>query len=546
MRRFLATAAALVAAVTLAACSSGSEGANTDTNTSSPSQTTSADSGSTESGSETGSSSEAPVVTQTSEVNEGSFDKDTLNIDTFLDMTTWDPALADIGFEVVYMSAVYDPLIALDANSQPIPALATSWEWSPDFLTLTMKLRDGITFDDGTKFDADAAVVNLNHLKDGVRSQEAYVNVASIEKVDDMTIKITMKQKDDSFLYFLGIGRSWMTSPKAIEADDFSKPMGSGPYTYDAAASTPQSEYHFHKRDGYWDDATYPFKNVTLFPIFDGTAGINAMLAGQVDMIYGSTTDMQTARDNGWNIFQGIATWSGIQFADFNGDRIPALKDLRVRQAIAMSYDAASALEANGGADAGVLTNQVFPVGSDIEDPSLRDMYAYNLDKAKQLMADAGYADGFDVTMPMSIIFQSLQPATEQALSDLGIKVTWEDMSPPDYQAKVGTYPMYLAVVAIDSNDVANVQRQIVQKQWYNPQPAADVNPEIGALAKKALEATGDEQITLIKELNKKVTEFEPRAVWSQGKNTWFTVPGITVTPITGTMFPPLRYIQKG
>lgn len=542
MRRILATAAALVAAVTLAACSSGSEGANT--NTSTPSETSAAtDSSSSDDG---GESSDAPVVTQTSEVNEGSFDKDTINIDTFLDMTTWDPALADIGFEVVYMSAVYDPLIALDADSNPIPALATEWEWSDDGLTLTMKLRDGITFDDGTKFDADAAVVNLNHLKDGVRSQEAYVNVDSIEKVDDMTIQINMKQKDDAFLYFLGIGRSWMTSPKAIEADDFAQPQGSGPYIYDAAASTPQSEYHFHKRDGYWDDATFPFQNVTLFPIFDGTAGLNAMLAGQVDMIYGSTTDIQTARDNGWNIFQGIATWAGIQFADFNGERVPALKDLRVRQAIAMAYDAKSALEANGGDDSGVLTNQAFPVGSDIEDPSLRDMYAYDLDKAKQLMADAGYADGFQVTMPMSIIYQSMQPAVEQALNDLGITVTWEDMSPADYQAKVGTYPMYLAVIALDSNDVANVQRQIVQKQWYNPQPAAEMDPAIGELATQALAAIGDEQTSLIKELNKKVTEFEPRAIWSQGKNTWFTAPGIQVTPITGTMFPPLRYIQKG
>lgn len=545
MRRILATTAALVAAVTLAACSSGSEGASS--NTSTPSETSAAtDSGSTESGSEAGSDTAAPVVTQTSEVNEGSFDKDTLNIDTFLDMTTWDPALADIGFEVVYMSAVYDPLIALDAGSNPIPALATSWQWSDDGLTLTMKLRDDVTFDDGTRFDADAAIVNLNHLKDGVRSQEAYVNVDSFAKVDDSTIEIHMKQKDDAFLYFLGIGRSWMTSPKAIEADDFAQPQGSGPYTYDAAASTPQSEYHFHKRDGYWDDATFPFQNVVLFPIFDGTAGLNAMLAGQIDMLYAGTTDIPTARENGWNIFQGIATWAGIQFADFKGERVPALKELKVRQAIAMAYDAKSALEANGGDDAGVLTNQAFPVGSDIEDPSLRDRYAYDLDQAKQLMADAGYPDGFEVTMPMSIIYQSMQPAVEQALNDLGIKVTWQDMSPADYQAKVGSYAMYLAVIALDSNDVANVQRQIVQEQWYNPQPAAEMDPAIGELAKKALAAGGDEQTSLIKQLNEKVTEFEPRAIWSQGKNTWFTVPGITVTPITGTMFPPLRYIQKG
>lgn len=193
-----------------------------------------------------------------------------------------------------------------------------------------------------------------------------------------------------------------------------------------------------------------------------------------------------------------------------------------------------------------MVTNQVFPVGGAIEDPSMRDMYAFNMDKAKELMKEAGYADGFDVTMPMSIIYQALQPATEQTLGELNISVTWDDLSPADYQKNVGTYAMFLAVIAIDSNPVANVQRQVEQKQWYDPEPPASVNSEIGDLAEKALDASGDDQISLIKEVNKKVTEFAPRAVYSQGKNVYFAKPGITVTPITGTMFPPLRYIQKG
>lgn len=534
MRRILATAAALVAAVTLAACSSGTGGA-TSTGNSAAAPSNPADTATT-----------GTPVTASSQVNKGTFDKDTINIGTFLDMTTWDPAGADIGFEVVYMSAVYDPLIALDAGSKPVPALATSWEWSPDFLTLTMKLRTDVKFDDGTPFNADAAVANLNHLMKGVRSQEAYVNVASVSKVDDSTIEIHMKKKDDAFLYFLGIGRSWMVSPKAIESNDFKTPDGSGPYTFDAAKSTVGSEYQFHARPGYWDAKQFPFKNVNLFPISDANAGMNAMLAGQLDVNYSATTDIPTAKKQGWNIFQGIATWSGIQIADLSGKTVPALKDVRVRQAIAMSYNAEAALNADGGADAGVLTNQTFPVGSDIEDPALRDMYPFNLDKAKALMKEAGFPDGFSVTMPMSMIYQPMQPAVEQALKSIGIKVTWKDMSPADYQKNVSQYPMFMAVIALDSNDVANMQREIIQKQWYDPEPPASVDPDIAALAEKASNATGDEQTTLIKELNKKVTELEPRIVWSQGKNTWFAKPGITITPITGTMFPPLRYIQKG
>ncbi|MGH8966241.1 MAG: ABC transporter substrate-binding protein, partial [Actinomycetes bacterium] len=125
---------------------------------------------------------------------------DALKIGVFLDVTSWDPALADIGFDGPYLSAVYDPLVALDAESNPIPALATSWEYSPDFRTLTMDLRTGVTLDDGQAFDAAAAVANLEHLKAGARSGSTYRNVESVEAVDPDTIVIHLTEKDDALL----------------------------------------------------------------------------------------------------------------------------------------------------------------------------------------------------------------------------------------------------------------------------------------------------------------------------------------------------------
>src|SRR5690242_14445850 len=74
----------------------------------------------------------------------GGGDTNDLRAGVFLDVTSWDPANADIGFDGPYLSAVYDPLVALDKDAQPVPALATSWEWSTDRLTLTMHLRQGV------------------------------------------------------------------------------------------------------------------------------------------------------------------------------------------------------------------------------------------------------------------------------------------------------------------------------------------------------------------------------------------------------------------
>lgn len=478
--------------------------------------------------------------------NSGSGDLSSLDMGTFLDMTTWDPAKADIGFEVTYLSAVYDSLVALDENSEPIPSLATDWSYSKDYLTLTMQLREGITFTDGEKFDARAAVANLKHLNDGIRSQQAYRNVKSIEATGDYSIEIHLSEKDDALLYFMGLGRSWMVSPAALKSGELDKePVGSGPYTFNAQASTPGSEYHFVKKDDYWNDELFPFDEVTMHPINDPTASLNAMLSGQLDVIYAMPQNIPQAEEHGWNIYKGVASWVGIQFADRKGEQLEPLADKKVRQALNYAFQTGPMLE-SAGPGAGTQTNQVFSVDGPVHSEELDSRYAYNLDKAKELLAEAGYADGFEVSMPMSTIYQPWQAATEQTLSKLGITVKWEDLSPADYQTNASTYPMFLAVIALDSNPIATVQRQIASSQWYNPEPVTELSPEIAELTQKAKKATGDEQLATLKKLNEAIAEAAPWSLWYQSNNVYFAVEGVEVTPITGMMFPQLRYIQKG
>lgn len=472
--------------------------------------------------------------------------KDTVNIGTFLDMTVWDPSNADIGFEVVYMSTVYDPLVALDEESNPIPALATDWEYSDDFLTLTMNLRDDVTFDDGEEFNAEAAVANLEHLKEGVRSQEAYLNVDSFEAVDEHTIEVHLTKKDDALLYFMGLGRSWMVSPAAIESGDLDEgPVGSGPYEYDAAGSNPGSEYKFTKKDDHWNADLFPFENVNLHPIDDPTASLNAMLSGQLDVNYSMPDDIPHAEENDWGVFSGVASWVGLQFADRDGDQLEPIADVRVRQALNYAVDALGQLE-SAAEGSGELANQFWATNGPIFDESLNDTYDFNIDKAKELMDEAGYGDGFDVTMPMSMIYQPWQPITEQVFGELGISISWEDMSPADYQKNAPTYPMFLAVIALDSNPVATLNRQVTQPQWYNPEPITEVDEELAELTEQAEDATGDEQLDLIREINEQLVDKAAASIWYQANNLYFAADGITVTPITGTMFPHLRNIQLG
>lgn len=469
-----------------------------------------------------------------------------LNIGNFLDVTSWDPSLADIGFDGPYLSAIYDPLLALDEDGNPTPALATDWTVSDDFLTVTMNLRTDAVFSDGEKFDADAAVASLNYLKDGARSSEAYLNVANITAVDEDTVEIDLSKRDDTMLYLMGLGRSYMMAPDAIEAGTLATtPVGSGPYTLNTDTSVAGSEYHFDKVADHWDATTYPFTNLAIFPILDATARHNAMLSGQVNVNYADPLNLDQAKEQGWNIASKVSGWVGLQFIDHTGSALEPLGKVEVRQALNYAFDGAAILQSVG-AGSGEVTNQVFPVGAGGYDAALNDAYAFNLDKAKELLADAGYADGFALHMPMSPIFQQWQPVVDQTFGELGITVTWDDMQMPDYQINAPTYPMFISFLAMDANPQATVARQVTNVQWYNPKPEYAEFPELASLVDDIQSQTGDEQLASITTLNQKLTELAWYSVWYQANNMYYSTPGITVEPITGMMFPTLRYIQQG
>ncbi len=469
-----------------------------------------------------------------------------LKIGNFLDITSWDPSLADIGFDGPYLSAVYDALIALDKDGNPVPSLATEWTVADDKLSISLDLQTGATFSDGAPVDAEAVVASLEYLKAGARSGEAYTNVASFEVVDEDTVAINLTQRDDTILYFMGLGRSYVMSPAAIEAGTLgAAPVGSGPYTLDESTSVPGSEYHFTKVEDHWDAATYPFATLAIYPIMDATARHNAMLSGQINVQYGDEANRAQAEEQGWNIAERVSGWVGLQFTEHTGAKLEPLGKTEVRQALNHAFDGAAILAAVG-SGAGVPTNQVFPAGGDVNDPALDDMYEYNVETAKQLLADAGYADGFAVTMPMSPIFQVWQPSVEQALSDIGVTVTWDDMQMPDYQLNAPTYPMFISFLAMDGNAVATVARQVTSVQWFNPAPDYAAFPEVAAIVDKVNTLEGDEQLAAVSELNQKLTELAWWSVWYQANNTYYSTPGITVQPIIGMMFPTLRYFQQG
>lgn len=469
-----------------------------------------------------------------------------ITIGNFRDVTgPWDPALSVVGFNGPYMSAVYDPLVRIDEKGETVPALAEKWEYNTDRTELTFHLRNGVTFSDGAVFNAAAAVANINHLREGLMPRDTYKHVTDVTAKDDRTVVLKLNQRDDALLYTMGAGQSWMASPDAIAAGTLTKgPVGSGPYLLDPAKTTAGSQYHFTRSKDHWDAASFPFDEVTIMPMEDPTARMNAMLSGQVDVIFAQAQDVPRAEQEGWNIARQVGNWTGLQFIDRSGTQVAALGDERVRQAINMSFDRAAILQSlNLGA--GIATNQIFSATGPVFDESLNKVNAFDLEGAKKLLADAGYADGFEVNMPMAPPFQRFQPVVEQSLGALGITVTWSDMPMPDYQKKAGTFPMMIGVFDLEGNPAATAAKQVFSNQWYNTHAEESVaaNPKVSDLRKQINSTTGDEQLKLIKELNRVVTEQAWFGTWMQGDVIYFSASDVQVTPVSGQMFPTLNFI---
>jgi peptide/nickel transport system substrate-binding protein len=216
-----------------------------------------------------------------------------------------------------------------------------------------------------------------------------------------------------------------MAGPRAIGTDALrTTPVGTGPYTLDAKATTRTVQYTYVKNPKYWNAAAYPYDKIVLKPILDGTARLNAIRSGQVDGGTGDATTIPTAKGAGLKVLQSAGPgFQGLFIFDRAGKIVPQLADVRVRQAINYAIDPRAILStlADG---KGTLTRQVFNPRSNGWDPSLNSAYAYDPAKARALLASAGAANGFALSMPVPV-YPNLQPLLTQQLAAVGIKVNW-------------------------------------------------------------------------------------------------------------------------
>ena len=308
-----------------------------------------------------------------------------------------DPTSAAAGaIDSVLYSNVFEGLTRFMGDGSVVPGLAESWEISDDGLTYTFSLRSGVTFHDGTTMDAEDVKFTLDRIlaDDSANAQKAlYAAISAVEVVDPATVRITLSEPNGNMLFNLAWGDAVIVAPESIE-NIKQQPIGTGPFKFDSW--TQGDSIQISQYGDYWGEQP-SLTEATFKFISDPTAAFAAMMAEDVDVFTGFPAPEnlpQFEADPRFRVL--IGSTEGETILSTNNQQAP-FDDVRVRQALAHAIDRQAIID-------GAMFGYGTPIGTHFapHNPAyvdLKDGSAFDPDKARALLAEAGLPDGFETTL---------------------------------------------------------------------------------------------------------------------------------------------------
>jgi ABC-type transport system substrate-binding protein len=364
--------------------------------------------------------------------------------------TSWDPVESTAGWDVHVLSLVYASITELDTKGNAVPGLASSWTYAPDGRSVTFTLRPGLRFSDGTALDAKAVKASIERGRDQPDSKIAsqLTEIRNVVVQSPTSFQLQLSRVDYQLPLLLAGKTGMVVSPTAFGKDAkalSTQPVGAGPFTL--TQYVPDSHANLVRNPGYWDARDIHLANFSVQAITQPQQILAALESGQVNVaeIPGSLA-------------------SAAKAAGFTINAIPALTvaELDLKNTVA-PYTNPKVIEAiNYALDRQALINtaqfgygtpayQPFPKGYAGYAPDLADQYPHDVAKARQLLAEAGYPNGVDVTLTSSGDNTS-EPSAEQLqgqLAQAGIRATIQQI--PADQATNVIYVQKSASLANDS-----------------------------------------------------------------------------------------------
>lgn len=391
---------------------------------------------------------------------------------------TWTPGFE---FEGGVMRIVYETLVGRDDAGNLAPALAESWEFNEDSTELTLMLREGVTFHDGSDFTSEVVKANLELVAETPGPYGTQLNpITSIDTPDDLTVVLTFAGPTPSMPTTLSTRVAPMASLASIEdGSSATTPIGTAPWAYDESGSTTGTVMSFTTFEDYWGEAP-GFPNVELYAIPDDEAAAAAMVNGEIDLT--DTDPSVESRFDGSDIetFFIPVVRNNVMFFDRGPGGL--FEDVEVRQAICYAID-------------GEQWAAVDPTYTPQTQHFLEGTQGYNneiegyfgtMDDANPLWASAGSPtiEGEALAAPFTADQLSVYMDTASRLDGFNISVL--TVPPPEWAQgwNSGQYP-----IGMGSND------ELTPFEWYQAWFAADAGGNPSGTESAELKAAADAAI---------------------------------------------------
>ncbi|KKO53669.1 glutathione ABC transporter substrate-binding protein [Paenibacillus sp. DMB20] len=307
---------------------------------------------------------------------------------------TLDPYNAGDTLSISGSRTMYQGLMGFDDNMQVVPVLAKEHKVSEDGLVYTFTLNENIKFHDGTLLDAEAVKVNLDRVRDeknNLRLRKSFAKVKEVEAVDAKTVKITLSEPYSAFLNKMAM--ALMISPKALQEfgdQIFQHPVGTGPYKF---KEWVQGDHlTVEKNADYWEQGLPKADSITFKAVPENGSRIAMLKTGEADFVYPMPTEQVAEVDgkDGLTVEKNASTI--VRYITLNTMKKP-FDDVKVRQAINYAINKEAYIKVVKSGYGEKLDSSMSPKTQYYAQQS---GYDYDLEKAKQLLGEAGYPEGFE------------------------------------------------------------------------------------------------------------------------------------------------------
>jgi peptide/nickel transport system substrate-binding protein len=393
--------------------------------------------------------------------------------------------------QVPYLFPLYDRLTQVVSGPELQPMVATSWTAAPDGLSTTFVLRDDVTFHDGTPLRSDAVKASLDRAMTLPAStvKSSFSMVSGVTAVDPLTVRIDTKRPAPDLPYVLSSVPGAIINPKSIARPDLDTvPDGSGPFTVTSVRLGDGVSYQ--KAPSYWDPRAQQLAGLEVRGITNDNARLGALRSGELDAMLSKVGQYEQSSklgdDYGFHSYPAAAT-----YAIYLNTARPNIDQVKVRQALNYAID-------REGLNKGVLAGQCAPTSQPLTDvydgqghlatPPVT--YTRDVAKAKQLLAEAGLPNGFEMRM---IVGAGLSPQDRMApvlqaqLAEIGVKLTIDAQDPVQVNGlwKPGTeYDAYLQTrTAGPTGAITLRDSYLLPNRFPGPVPAGFADAVNGAFA---------------------------------------------------------------